>query len=193
LLEVLALFFGFDEFEKHVEESNEIFEKEPEYYGKLFFLYTFPEYFEHYVVTPMEFLSIIDSIAERYFKRIQDVSKNYRKSTEFVKEFFEYSQEYNNIAFMRARLIWKIVRYEEKNLGISEKMEVIKDGISTLTSVIQQDAQIYIAIVFGTIGIASIGELAWEITHDLGITIGCMFAFLVFIIIATSYYTLKTR
>jgi hypothetical protein len=190
-----SLFFGFDEFEKNVEESNKIFEKKPDYYGKLYFLYTFPEYFEHYVVTPMEFLSIIDSIAERYFNRIQDVSKNYWKSSKFIKEIFEDSQECNNIAFMRARLIWRIVRYEEKNLEISEKMEVIKDGISTLTSTVQQDAQIRNAIIFGIINSLLAGELVWDMFHNPGLTEVCMLLLLLLIIkfvgIRATVYTLK--
>jgi len=191
-----SLFFGFDEFEKHEEKVKNTFVEDPTYSGELYFLYTFPEYFEHYVVTPMEFLSIIDSIAERYFKkRIQDVPKNYWRSIEFVKEIFEDSQECNNIAFMRARPIWKIMKYEEKNLEISEKMEVIKDGISTLTSTVQQDAQIRNAIIFGIINSLLAGELVWEITHNLWITIGFMLIILLFVIkvigISATVCTLK--
>jgi hypothetical protein len=168
------LFFGFDEFEKHIEKTNKTFEQYPERYGKLYFLYTFPEYFEHYVITPLEFLSIIDSILERYFSKVQDVSgnvsRNYWKSTKLFKEFFECIQEYSNITFISARPIWKIMKDGEEKLEIPKRMEDAKVNILTLSSAAQQDALIRITIVVATISIV-IGWLSLKAINFLGIMI----------------------
>jgi hypothetical protein len=192
-----SLFFGLDKFEKHIEETNNIFEKETEYSGKLYFLYTFPEYFEHYIITPVEFLSIIDTMLERYFNIIQDLPKSYWKATKFIREFFEDIQEYNNITFMRARPIWKIVKDGGESLGIPEMMDAVKAGISTLASVTQQDTLICINIAFGIVGVLSAGVLVWEIYHNLWITIECMsILFLLFVKVSgirATFYTLINR
>jgi hypothetical protein len=168
------LFFGFDEFEKHIDENNKNFEQDPGHYGELHFLYTFPEYFEHYVITPLEFLSIIDSILERYFSKVQDVSgnvsRNYWKSTKLIKEFFECIHEYSNITFISARPIWKIMKGGEENLEIPERIEDAKANVSTLSSAAQQDALIRITIIFAFISIA-IGWLSLKAINFLGIII----------------------
>jgi len=168
------LFFGFDEFEKHIEEINKIFEQDHGHYGELHFLYTFPEYFEHYVITPLEFLSIIDGILERYFSKVQDVSgnvsMNYWKSTKLIKEFFESIHEYSNITFISARPIWKVMKGGEENLEIPERIKDAKANISTLSSVTQQDTMIRITIIFAIISIA-IGGLYLKAINFLGIII----------------------
>jgi hypothetical protein len=167
------LFCGFDEFEKRIEENSNIFGKNG-IFGEIHFLYTFPEYFEHYVVTPMEFISIIDSILERCLNKIQEVSGNvsrhYLKATKLVGEWFDVNQECNNITFMRARPIWRIVRNGEKSLGISEKIKATETNISTLTGVTQQDAVIRITIAFVIISIM-LGVLSLAATNSLWVTI----------------------
>jgi hypothetical protein len=179
-----SLFLGFIEFEDHVEGNINEFKKKPRKYGEPHFLYTFPEYFEHYVVTPMEFLFVIDAIAERYAGMILEAAEDYSKSPEVIKRFFEDSREYSNIAFMRARPIWEIARDGEEKLGTREKMAHVEAGMSTLIRAIQQDAQIRIAIVFGILGVSSVGGLIWQVTQNLFIVIiGVGFALLLCIAI----------
>jgi uncharacterized protein YfbU (UPF0304 family) len=179
-----SLFLGFVEFEHHVEGNINEFKKNPRKYGEPHSLYTFPEYFEHYVVTPMEFLFVIDAIAERYAGMILEAAEDYSKSPEVIKRFFEDSREYSNIAFMRARPIWEIARDGEEKLGTREKMAQVEAGMSTLIRAIQQDAQIRIAIVFGILGVSSVGGLIWQVTQNLFIVIiGVGFALLLCIAI----------
>jgi hypothetical protein len=185
-----SLFLASDEFDIHLEKLQEAVEKRV-----LTALYTLPEYYEHYAITPIEFLSIIDGLLERYFNRIHHVTRSYWESTKFIQEFFEVAQEYNNISFMRARLIWRILKYGERSLGILEKMEAVKDSVSTLVSVTQQDAQIRLAIIFGIISSSSIGGLIWEFTHNFYLTITWVIIILFLIIkvvgIRATFYTLK--
>jgi hypothetical protein len=161
-----SIFLGSSRLENHINNNKEVFKKNPMRYGSLQFLYIFPEYLEHYVLTPNEFLSIINGITERYTRRILEVARDYSRSPEVVERFFEDSQEYSNIAFMRARVIWEIMKDGVEKLGVGEKMKLIEAEMSILIRAIQQDAQIRIAIVFGILGVSSVGGLIWQVTHN---------------------------
>jgi sulfur relay (sulfurtransferase) DsrC/TusE family protein len=179
-----SLFISSEEFEEDiVNKSIELFRRESTSYtyGKWHFLYTLREYFEHYVVTPIEFASIVDRIQERYFYEMQNLPEGYTKFTDIIKEFLENIQECDNITFMEARPIWKIMKYEEKTLETPKKMEDVRNSVLALTSLIQQETQNKLTIVFGLLTIFSVAELVWEITNNLTLTklLACLFSLVI--------------
>jgi hypothetical protein len=167
--DVASLFISSDKFEEHIKINNKLFWKKStrSHSGKYGFLYTLHEYFEHYLITPVEFVSIVNGISERYFSKVQELSEGSTEPATFVvSELLESLQEYNNITFMEARPIWEVMKYGEKILEVPEKMEVVKSGILTLMSLIQQETQNRLTIVFGFLSSVPIAWLVLEITKD---------------------------
>jgi len=201
------LFCGFDEFDKNLKEIRKNF-KEKKIYGEREFLYTFPEYFEHYVVTPLEFISIIDSILERSFKKLQEVSHNfsrhYWKAIKLVGEWSDVHQECNNIIFMQAKPIWRILRIGEKHLGVLEKLKATESNILTLTNMTQQDAMLRInvgfiifSIILGMLPLAP-SDILWKpiVVSVWNIPLWVIFVFLLALAVKISgfrvtFFTLK--